>query len=226
MFLFPRELFLFCKVVGVSPIKIVTLPTGARIPMFSLTWFIWSIFFITLLCSLCIYAMYVDYIGRLAGSPVRMRTHTAIVATVCDVSTLMIVGMVGVIASGKNCTRFIQMINDLRKFDQILNTNNIYPSSKLYLTTGLIYITGLLVCDGITRHQLSGNHEIYLPFLMLYYMLTAIHLQFAHIVISIKLRFQIINERIKQEVLRKRFKRLPFADLPKVESIAGNQYCI
>lgn len=225
MFLFPKELFYFCKFVGVLPVKVVKQPTGAETNVFSPISFACSLIFITTLCLLSIFALYIDYTGKLYGMPVRMRTYTAVVATVCDVTTLMIVSMVGVIASGRHCNKLIQMMDDLKRFDNILDRGTPSPNTKAYLFIVLIYVTLLLFADGIIRYQLSEKHEVYVPFLMLYYILCAIHMQYVHIVINIKLRFKLVNDRIKEEVTRKRFKTLIHSNhLPKVELVLTGKF--
>lgn len=191
MFLKSNMLFLFWKLIGLAPVKLCKNENGInklKLSKFGLTCSI-IILLIYIICGS--YSFYFIILNNSNVSNNNLSTITTAVSL--DMITLMLTGFIIVIHSKWQCYELYNLnIYIYYNIDKKLNKYYFNKKIAYFTIIWLLYITILILIDRLVSH-ISNSIVYFLPFLMSYYHLTSLCLQFIEVVLNINERFKIIN---------------------------------
>lgn len=90
------------------------------------------------------------------GYPIKMQTNTVVAVMSCDIFSLTLAAIVGVLSAGRNCGQLIDLFRDLQRFDDALSKDRLEkPQIKSWFILSLVGLTGLLLLDFSSRNLVS-----------------------------------------------------------------------
>lgn len=199
----PPELLMTCQVFGFLPVKYKPdLLPGID---FSLTAFLWGLALLIVHTTTCSFALCFDYLRKLQGRPVRMVSNTDTVAVFLDVATLAVQGVIFIISTTKNYQHLSEVYCSLHRFDSLIQHKSFKINIKPKIFSIYILLTILLILSNYFYCRLMNNFIIYSPLYIAYYLQSAQFIHFTFTCRVITERFLVINNKIKQEVIRQSF---------------------
>lgn len=86
----------------------------------------------------------------------KMQTNTVIAVMSCDIFSLILSSVVGVLSSGCNCNQLIDLFQDLQRFDDAVGKDRLEPPHvKRWFVLSLVALTSLLFLDFSSRNLVS-----------------------------------------------------------------------
>lgn len=214
MSVIPNDLFLFSQIFGMFPLTYTKQTTDQKMRIeFSPGLFLKCLLVMTFLTVTSYLALYADYTGYLVGRPIRMSNSTYVLTVMVDVSLLNLMAVAILYGATGNYPAFVAMCDTLHRVDQTLRLRVLHPWLRIKMLAAFLHVTGLIVMTSVLRYTESPAILLYVPFWTTYYIAATLLLQFNFAIQTLTQRFQAINERIREEVMKQTFEHLLIVDL-------------
>lgn len=196
MFVLPRSILFFSQVLGILPLTVPKQST--RMMEFSFPVFIWQLilFFLRCVMSLvvCCYDVW-KYVGK---QPFLMNNNERMFTTVSRLIPLEILGCVSLFSSKSNYSTLIEMCKVLGRVDANLGIKQkIENKTSTNCFFIFIYLTVIIIMRNERSIRFNINSILYTPIYLIYYIQSDVFLQFTFVAKSLKKRFKITNQKIR-----------------------------
>lgn len=209
----PYDLFLFSQIFGMFPLVYTEQSNQKTRVEFSAGLFLKCLLVITFLTVTSYLALYADYTSYLAGRPIRMSNSTFVLTVMADVSLLNLMAVAIFYGAARNYPAFSAMCDTLQRIDRTLRLKTHHPWLRVKMVAAFLHVTGLIVITSVLRHKESPAIWLYVPFWMTYYIAASLLLQFNFAIQTLTQRFETINGRLEEEVMKQTFEQLLVVDL-------------
>lgn len=216
-----NDILLVNQIFGGLPLKYTKHPNNKTKIEFSKALQIFGIVYITCLVTWSCSGLYYDYTRYLAGEPLTMSDTASTITQLIDAAFLNFMVMTIIITAGRKYSKLIEMCSVLEKVDQSLQQKADIPATRFKVLVTFLLITSVLTWTLTTKILgISVQMMVYLYKVHMYYTQTAMYLLFTFLIGSITVRFRLINDKLKQEVVRLNL-RLLIKDLSLPDTISG-----
>ncbi|KAJ0172932.1 hypothetical protein K1T71_011108 [Dendrolimus kikuchii] len=189
------------SLVGLAPLRFESRKSGFNVSLSS-PMCIYSFILITILVSTTIFGL-VSEINVGTKMAIRMSSRTSQVVSTCDVLVVVVTAGTGVYGAPRRMKKMLKLMEDVASVD---NSIGVYYSKiterKLcaLLLAIMIFFTALITDDFcfyvIQAKRLDRQWEVvinYIGFYLLWYIVMILELQFAFTALSVRARFQVVN---------------------------------
>lgn len=195
----PIELLIFSQIFGALPLKYIKDSKKKSSLEHSPKLQLWGVFFITILTGMSCFSLY----SKFTEHPFKTMSYTYAIATVLDIVPLNVMAVVIAVAASRQYSKFLEMCHIVERLDNILGLN-IYPQKTIRLKVLMVcvYTTAVLALTLAKRSQAAPRYWVYFCYRATYYVQAALFLQFTFICNTLAARFNIINSKFREEIIR------------------------
>nr|ARO70531.1 antennal gustatory receptor 4-2 [Dendrolimus punctatus] len=188
--------------VGLAPLRFESRKSGFNVSLSS-PMCIYSIILITVLVTTTIFGL-VSEINVGIKKAIRMSSRTSQVVSTCDVLVVVVLAGTGVYGAPRRMKKMLKLMEELASVDNSIGVNySKITERKLcaVLLVILIFFTVLITDDFcfyvMQAKRLDRQWEVvinYIGFYILWYIAMILELQFAFTALSVRARFQVVND--------------------------------
>lgn len=202
MYIIPREIIFLSQVFGIFPMQYTKNSRGELNIEFSPTSFKWSLILIPFLSIGSYFTLFLDLAEFFNHGKSHVSSITGVVAALVSNIPANIMIVVFFITAYRNYPKYIEMSQILDKIDDNLQLKIKNPKISFKFVFTFMFISTII---GISFYKDFHKN----PFMCsnsyarcFYYFQATLFLHFTFVVETITVRFRMINEKIKEEVLR------------------------